>query len=348
MTSDRSADTTWRLDVRNVQTGSIGCAFGVAPGWALTCAHVIASAERCAVTASATGLSAEDCQFEVAAAYLCDPRMDVAAIRVPGLTAVAPLGSIERPARGTVVEIFGPYSSRDQRGRHVRGRIAGPDASGRWIQVDALDAHTSWVLPGFSGSAVVSSVSGLVVGMVVWTARSDSRPDRAAWLIPLDTLVEGLVEDLAWLAKVLARPLQADETFRAFQQALSLRRYGEALYLLAEVQQRRPTESDIYYYWALALLQGVRPGNHSGETIEDIERLLLEAIRLDKQSAHSRTLLVLVREDYFHLRGLIAPALPIDGDVPATLTTGHAQEIIAHVPAVECASWRRIKQRSRA
>ncbi|GLZ62446.1 serine protease [Micromonospora sp. NBRC 107095] len=330
-------DEVWRLEVTGASTG---CGFAVTPTRALTCAHLIAPGQRQCRVASLPGIRAVD----VPSAFDSDvnPVPDVATIDIAGhpADAVAPMGPATRPAPGTILDLFG-LPDRGQEGRRSQARVSGPSRTGEWLQIDAVHGHTAWVEPGFSGGAATDAATGLVVGMVVSADRSLA--ERSAWIIPNDTIVRCA----PWLATVLADPLAGDPDYVAMLRSLDARRYTAALDRLPDLHSRHRRSSDLYYYWALVLLQGVRPANHSGEVIDGIERLLGEACRLDRGSAHAQALLALVREDYYGLR-----SLPVSGrdshhdQATSRVSTGHAIEIVSHVPATECLTWRNLYRRS--
>ncbi|GAB7036394.1 MULTISPECIES: S1 family peptidase [Catenuloplanes] len=316
-----------------------GCGFVAAKGRVLTCAHVIGEQRRCRIGLPAYGRAEEDCPVAPAGGGL-----DLACARSTTAVDPAPLGSIERPARGTPLELFGLPGRPgwdDDYGRRARGRVAGDSRDGRLVQIDALDAFTPWVVAGFSGGAVLDGVTGLLVGMVV---SGEAGPDRTAWLMPLDEIAGAY----PWIRPRLASPLRADHDFHRFRDAFDRRVYPEALRHLADVQRRRPSASDAYYYWALALLGGVRPAHHRGETTDGVERLLINTVRLDPGAAHASALFALVREDRYTLRGAPVPPVPVRMPDLCDIDPGLAGEIADHVPAAECATWRFLRQRSRS
>lgn len=330
-------DKMWRLAVIGA---SEGCGFAVTPTRALTCAHLIEPGQRHCRVASLPGAR----QVDIPSAYDRDtnPVPDIATVDISGhpTDAVAPMGPTTRPAVGTILDLFG-LPDRGQEGRRSQARVTGPSRTGEWIQIDAVHGHTAWVEPGFSGSAATDAATGLVVGMVVSADRSLA--ERAAWIIPNDTILASA----PWLAAVLADPLAGDPDHVAMLRSLNVRNYSAAFDRLTDLYGRHRRSSDLYYYWALVLLQGVRPANHSGEVIDGIERLLGEACRLDSGSAHAQALLALVREDYYGLRSL--PVSGRDGHhaLPrGHVSTGHAIEIVNHVPATECLTWRSLHRRS--
>ncbi|MEU8257042.1 serine protease [Micromonospora inaquosa] len=331
------SDEVWRLEVTGASTG---CGFAVTPTRALTCAHLIGPGQRHCQVASLPGTRTVD--IPRAFDSVDNPIPDVATIDIAGhpAGAVAPMGPATRPAVGTILDLFG-LPDRRQEGRRSQARVSGPSRTGEWLQIDAVHGHTAWVEPGFSGGAATDAATGLVVGMVVSADRSLS--ERSAWIIPNDTIVTSA----PWLAALLADPLAGDPDYVTLLRSLNARRYTAALDRLPDLHSRHRRSSDLYYYWALVLLQGVRPANHSGEVIDGIERLLGEACRLDSGSVHARALLALVREDYYSLRSLPVSGRASHHDLDTSrVSTSHAIEIVSHVPATECLTWRKLYRRS--
>ncbi|MFD0783906.1 serine protease [Micromonospora azadirachtae] len=326
----------WRLEVVGETTG---CGFAVTPTRALTCAHLIDPEQRTCLVTSLSG--ARRVVIPSTFDSATNPVPDIAEVDISGhpADALAPMGPATRPATGTVLNLFG-LPDRGQEGRHSQARVVGHSRTGEWIQIDACQGHTPWVEPGFSGGAATDATTGLVVGMVVSAERSETQ--RAAWIIPVDTLLLSV----PWLADVLADPLAGDPAYVAMLRALAGRRYTSALDQLPDLHSRHARSSDLYYYWALVLLQGTRPANHSGELVGSIERLLGEACRLAPDSAHAHTLLALVREDYYGLRSLPVAGHDSNGLAIRRVSASHAAEIVGHVPAPECPTWLGLYRRS--
>jgi hypothetical protein len=314
-----SAHASWRLAIEGA-----GCGFAVTPTRGLTCAHVVGESPTCMVRSLGVR------PVRVASAYSHDDRADIAVIDITGHTgAVAPMGPPSGPRIGGTVRMLGlPLRANDGLGRWARARVVGADPSGRWLQMDPVDGHTSPIGKGFSGGAVVEEETGCVVGMVV-----ASVPGTAAWLIPLATIIDRE----PWVAGAAGDPLQTDPDFVRFLGQLRIGRYPEALDTLRVVEARHGTASDVYYYWALTMLGGCRPALHSATTVESVERVLTAALRRDPRSPHAKALLALLFEDYY-VRGRLPgprPDLAGIGEVSAT----HADEIRRHVPAQECRAW---------
>jgi hypothetical protein len=321
-------ELSWRLLV-----GS-GSGFAVTPTRAVTCAHVVDTAPVCEVAALGGGVLRER-PVELSPAWPGDPRADIATVDITGHAgAPAPIGPRARPAAGAVVSILGlpgngsvGLAPGDYLGRQVRARIAGPDASGTWLQINPADRGQGWVEPGFSGSAAVDETTGRVIGMVVVSDRDN------AWLIPLDTMIGWL----PWLAGLAGDPLGTDPGFAGFHELLEGGRYAEAMDALRRVEPRFRGHSDVYYYWALTMLGGHRPAHHSAPTVEAVVKVLGEACRLDPQSAHARALLALVHEDFYAVSAIGGPRPDLTGLIG--ISAGRAAEIIQHVPARECRAW---------
>jgi hypothetical protein len=328
-------DLSWRLRVTS--GAGFGGGFAVTGTRALTCAHVLGRGRECEVTPLGGGAPSPRAADPVPA-WPGDPRADVAVVGIDGHTgAVAPLGPITRPAAGAVVTVLGMPHPREERrlglaagdlvGRQVRAVVAGPDASGAWLQIDPADAGRAWVEGGFSGSAAVDVTSGRVAGMVV------AADPLTAWLVPMDTLA-GWVP---WLGRLAGDPLRADPGFVRFHDLLEAGRYPEAMDALRAIEPRFRGCSDTYFYWALTMLDGHRPAHHSAPTVEAVLKVLDGAIRLDPRAAHPRALRALVQEDAyrFSARNSGRP------DLTALIGTApdRAAEILQHVPARECRAW---------
>jgi hypothetical protein len=342
-------DGSWRIAVLD-DTTVVGGGFVVSASHALTCAHVVAGRAFWSVrrfghssplgSRPASTVDAYDAGNHNADIGVIDLPVQHAG-RAASATSTAPLGPPTPPTDGTIVGILGLPEGREREGRWVQAVVVGADRSGEWLQIDALNNHSAWVERGFSGAAAVDQGSGLVVGMVVRTNRNPQ--SRNAWLIPLATIAA------YWpaLGSRLKDGLLADPDFRRFRMAFDSRHYADALNELGTVQRRFPERADVYYFWALAALGGCRPARHAGETIDGVVRLLLEALRLSPRFAAATALLAFVCEDYFALRHLPVPHLPgVRLAVPGELTAAQAREILDHVPATDCTTWRGIYERS--
>jgi hypothetical protein len=329
-------DLSWRLRV-----GS-GSGFAATSTQAVTCAHVVDRDPWCAVAPLGGGVERRR-PVRPVAAWPADPRADLAVVDITGHPgSVAPIGPRPRPRAGTVVTILGLLGESeigllagDHLGRRVRARVTGADASGGWLQINPVDGLQYWVDGGFSGAAAVDGTTGCVVGMVV---ASDLQ--TTAWLIPLDTIIERL----PWLGATTGDPLRTDPDFVRFHDRLQAGRYDEAMAALSTVEPRFRAYSDTYFYWALTMLGGYRPAFHSAPSVEAIEKVLLEACRLDPRSPHARALLALVHEDFYTRSALAGPRPDLSG--AAAISRDRAAEIVRHVPAPECRAWQLLRRNS--
>ncbi|HEY2673073.1 MAG TPA: serine protease [Rugosimonospora sp.] len=165
---------------------------------------------------------------------------------------------------------------------------------------------------------------------------------KIAWIIPLETLAD------RWspLTDLLPRGITVDPEFVGAVNDLSHHAYARALGRLNALVTLYPDEPDMYYYRALAGLSGQRPGGYAAPMVEAVERLLGEALRRNATApdAHLRSLWALVQEDYYVIRGI-----PVDlGNLQSLQSAAdrieprHADEILRHVPAVECPTWQRL------
>jgi hypothetical protein len=334
--------TSWRIRLREISHDGglgdiLGTGFVVTDYAALTCAHVVNDVTECWVEPLDGGVKAQRCRIPVrpASIDMTDGPSDVAVISLRDVVTSAPLGPFEPPASGTEIETVGYIERYLDWGRTqvTRGHTLGDNDKGL-IQVGILPGHPP-VVEGYSGSAAVDVHSGRVVGMV---AQADPS-QRIAWIIPLAAIAD------RWppLAEHLPRGLFGDHEFRCAYDELRHGHYADALDRFGEVAKSYPYEADIYYYRVLAALNGQRPGGYQGAVIEKMEQLLDYALRLKPDAAHIQALLSLVEEDYYRLRGLRAK---IHREFPniAEISPAHALEILTHVAAMECETWRCLQQ----
>lgn len=338
------SDLSWRLRVDSAAGEPLGGGFIVRPDTGLTCAHLVTGGSTFRV-GPLGGRVFWDCPISPA-----DPGWDpsthrwpdVAVIRLPGTRrGPAPLGPAARPASGTIVDVLGFPAGFEDEGQRTRARVLGEDASGAWLQLDGLHGHDGRIAPGFSGSAAVDVASGRVVGMVAWAATEAHT--RIAWMIPLDTIAR------CWtpLRSLLPTPLDCDPRYARARRQLAAGRYGTALDGFITLADAYPREAGVYYYWAMAGLAGVRPARHSAETIAGVQRLLRCALFLDPGAAHAAALLAIVQEDYYVHRGLDEGEPRISELLAgvAAVEAGCGCEILRHVPAPECHTWRLLRDR---
>jgi hypothetical protein len=349
---------TWRLRVLGTwKSGgrSPGGGFVVSPGLGVTCAHVAGDAGSCdlrsvgqswTTTATTTWV---DPSFDART----NPLTDVALVHLPrhgegSELPVAPLGSTVSPAPGTELEVLGFHRWDDTIGVRASMSVAGPDGSGRWLQVVATSGHGSRIVSGFSGSPAVHAQTGRVMGMIV---QSSQIPDeRVSWLIPMSTLVASFNES-SGPGRAAVRPpsaFEADADFANGKRQLAGRDYEAASTAFIRLASVYPAEPDIYYYRALAGLRGRTPGSLSPESLAAVEGLLRAALELDSRSIHAAALWALVKEDFFQQRGAsegIPTIAQLSRHIPS-IDPRHSQEITDHVPARRCRVWQTLSDRS--
>ncbi|MEU3116541.1 serine protease [Micromonospora chalcea] len=338
----------WRLRIRATTNDGapsevLGTAFVVAPGVALTCAHVVEGRVRCWAEAPGGWGSGQVCSTRYAVPGWSPGRYDgtdVAVVDVPESWPAAPLGPSAPPRPETPLDALGfpeQYSAADDRGQRTRVQVIGPDETGKLIQVNGLPGFDGQIQRGYSGGPVVDVTSGRVVGMVS-TADMD-KSLRISWIIPLATLAE------AWppLADLLPEQIRVDPEFVEAVAALNNGAYARALERFNTLVNMYPREVDVYYYRVLAALGGRRPGGYRYEVIRAMENLLQIGIQIEpgRTSNHLRALWALIIEDYYEIRGIPTDRSRLRGLQAALSGVGsdRAREIINHVPAVECPTW---------
>jgi hypothetical protein len=345
----------WRLRIREVRSDGrpgevLGAGFVVARAMGMTCAHVVEGMTDCWIEAPDTQGETHRCKVRPA-----DPgwspsshsSTDIALIEdTPGHLPVAPLGPRELPRVGRRLDALGypaRYATAGDRGQRTQVHVVGTDETGTLIQVDGLQGFDGQIQPGYSGGAAVDVASGRVVGMVVSADQARSAtPLKIAWIIPLATLAR------SWspLADMLPKGITVDPEFLGAVNDLYHCSYVPALQRLNALVTLYPTEPDMYYYRALAGLSGQRPGGYAAPMVEAVERLLSEALGLTPSlpQAHVRALWALVQEDYYIIRGIPVDPERLQGLQSAVgwVDPRHADEILRHVPAVECPTWQRL------
>lgn len=83
--------------------------------------------------------------------------------------------------------------------------------------------------------------------------------------------------------------------------------YDQAATYLERTLGKTTREADLLYYLSLARLAGRRPRALKLASIQELERLLMAAIRLNDRVAHYRLLLAAIKFDYYALNGLRVP-----------------------------------------
>jgi hypothetical protein len=140
---------------------------------------------------------------------------------------------------------------------------------------------------------------------------------------------------------IARKPPQA-ANLAAARLALADRDYGR----LAEIFRlcKEDTRPDVAYYRSLKMLAGGRPREFRTEEIVKVEAVLRSAIG---GAAHAAALLALIKEDHYVLRGMADHPPTISSLIPAAeaILPMHAAEIVTHVRAPECRTWRWLEER---
>ncbi|MGH3547632.1 MAG: S1 family peptidase [Pseudonocardiaceae bacterium] len=346
------SDDLWRVRIRCGE--SVGAGFAVAGGFVLTCAHVVEDGTDPMVELPSTRerWSGRIVFYDKTWHESKKPWADVAVIALPndGTLSPAPLGPLDpQPQRGARLEVFGfpaNYAGQEDRGQRTQVQVVGMDEFGKSLQVNGSSEHDGRVIDGYSGSAATDVRSGRVVGMVTQADRDPTA--RISWVIPLATISE------SWpaLGNRLPTAFEVDPDVISAIDDLDCRRYREALNRLNGLINLYRAEADMYYYRALAGLDGTRPGHYSIDMILAVEQLLWHAWKLAQPTkrAHIGALWALVREDYYLMRGLkqSSPDLAELRHVARGLSDQHSDELWSHVPAYECRTWRELNDRIQA
>lgn len=85
---------------------------------------------------------------------------------------------------------------------------------------------------------------------------------------------------------------------------LELKLFDRALRFFEKALDEMPESAKIYYYYALALLNGKRPKVHTFSEIKKIEDYINSAIDLDDTKAEYHYLLALIKYDFYVTNGL--------------------------------------------
>lgn len=352
----------WRLAVLNDARIILGAGFLISPELALTCAHVVANytaADRAApLRVQCGGADSRliparvhdlpgDGEPDVAVLELAQPVTGIAPA-LPGPAEPPPMGSLlaafgfprmhrarepeERPAAGALVEtgIWVPVS------------VDGFDLAGQRIQLTSRNPQGMPVQRGFSGGPVIDPDGDLVAGMICHALPGYPM----SLMIPIGTL-----SDVSPQLRASLRPrIPAEREFGQGLAALQAGNYAAALANFRVLCARHPEHADTWYYVVLAALHGRRPRAHARGFIEEIAELLEQAARIPPPKPHVLALWALIKEDFYHARGLAGgtPTLEQLRRGCSAITPGHAAELCLHVPAVETRTWKELDYRREA
>jgi hypothetical protein len=98
---------------------------------------------------------------------------------------------------------------------------------------------------------------------------------------------------------------------------------------------------DLHYYFALALLGGVRPGRHRRDRIRVIEDHLGRLLAQQPESPHACAVWAIVKEDYYRPNGFseVSPtAAELSAEV-RSISAERASEVIAYARAPASPTW---------
>lgn len=350
-----SVTAPWRLRLRDdCRRRVLGAGFVIAPGLALTCAHVIGGCQ-------ADCIRAEFGDPDVKGTLVRPRRIaghraaeaDVAVLELDKLSRpvpAAPIGPAEPPAPGTPLLAFGFPSLPPRRGTTSGNET---DSPGFWaqvvvdgfgmqaaqIQLTSAASHGIPVRHLFSGGPVIDPRSGLVVGMVarIWEA------ERIAFMIPVRALAAACPD----LQEILLPRVSSDPDFRRGMSALSSGNYPAAMDSFRTVCARRPEDPDAWYYLALTAGRGKRPRAHASMYVKEIGQLMEEAAALLPREPHVLALWALLKEDHNRARGISegTPSIAELRKAVVRVSAEHAEEICRHYPAPEATIWQELNRR---
>lgn len=214
-----SADGCWRVRLFQGEdrgAAPLGAGVLLSGGLVLTCAHVVLSKDRpgsaggprplervYAEFPGARSVVPEPLHAEVLAEYLRPPTShfsaDIALLRLAGTPQVKPAVLHRQiPARNALVHTVG-YPEDLLGGEHINARLmgrGGPGHDPEWVQLDPESAPYA-VRHGFSGSGVVHSGTGGVIGILVHQHGTERFPVALghAYVIPTETILRHLPTD---------------------------------------------------------------------------------------------------------------------------------------------------------
>lgn len=184
------------LRIRSQGGQVVGAGFVVAPGRALTCAHVASSALNLREGESAEGRAVpldfpllEPERSLLGRVVLWRGEEDIAGLalegELPAGVGAAPMAWLN-DLWGHQLRVFG-FPAGFEMGVWARGELLGRNAAG-WVQVEAVRQTGHFIRPGYSGGPVWDEALERVVGMVV--AADAEAGTRAAFIIPARTLAQ--------------------------------------------------------------------------------------------------------------------------------------------------------------
>jgi tetratricopeptide (TPR) repeat protein len=180
-----------------------GTGFFAAPGWVVTCAHVVKGASTAAVVPADTRIDVSPAKWQVAA-RAGQPVPGSALWSYPDLAVLRADRDVDHPC--PLLEARDPAGDHDCHSwgymRHEPGvEPAGRPATFGFEGVDGsgfLQLKSGQAAPGLSGAPLVCPTRRAVVGIV--TATRDAGTDLGGWAAPVSALLtggEGVPDDLA-------------------------------------------------------------------------------------------------------------------------------------------------------
>ncbi|HEV3123533.1 MAG TPA: MarP family serine protease [Candidatus Dormibacteraeota bacterium] len=155
--------------VINLDCSEAGSSWPVAPGYVVTNAHVVAGGHEVRVQTPGGPVRAAD-------VVLFDPDVDVAVLRVPGLTLNSLPVAPQDPPRGTAGAVIGYPGGGDESAvpAAVRGiqTAQGRNIYGTSLVTRSIEVLQATVIPGNSGGPVVDR-NGTVIGLVFASSTVD-------------------------------------------------------------------------------------------------------------------------------------------------------------------------------
>ncbi|NYI05081.1 S1 family peptidase [Allostreptomyces psammosilenae] len=197
----RAAEETWRVRIRSVDGGILGAGILLGTDAVLTCAHVVAPADRRVLVDLAGGGTPVGARVREDGwvPELDDHCGDVALLRLERPQRADGAARLYRlpPSGNRRVRMYGyPHGLDD--GMYVQARLAGTAGPRwEWVQMDP-ERPGELVQRGFSGAAVTDQLSGHVIGMVVGFFH-DGSSLGASFMIPTETILRHLPQVRRWV-----------------------------------------------------------------------------------------------------------------------------------------------------
>jgi hypothetical protein len=131
----------------------------------------------------------------------------------------------------------------------------------------------------------------------------------------------------------------------AVRQALANRDYAAARRMLRPVKDS--DNGEYRYYAVLALFGGHRPREFATDDIRRAERHLAGASSFPPELC---ALWALIKEDHYLQRGIPQGEPTVEDLIQRAraVDAAHAAEIVTHLPAPECQTWARLRNRAQS